>query len=129
MAKKKTNVDADQAEGSDGSMAVNDAWTGLLAISLLALMIGAGFLAWDYFLYYDGNPVPPPPYLTGKGPGTPGPAKPVDPPKEKEKDDGKKNDDKKDAAVRVPLIYCMNSAGPEAVLFARTRLSPILSNL
>ncbi len=110
-------------------MAVNDAWTGMLAISLLALMTGAGFLGWDYLQYYDDNPVPKPPYLTGKGPGIPVAPKQPDPPKEKGKDDDKKKDDKKDdkkdAALRKslqPLCYLSPS------LSARTRRSPTLSD-
>ena len=41
MAKKK---DDDNDETSGGSIAVNDAWTAMLAISLLALIVGSGFL-------------------------------------------------------------------------------------
>ena len=67
MAKKKSQVDTDQAESFGGSMAVNDAWTGLLAISLLALMIGAGFLLWDYLQYDDKAPGPP--HITKNAPG------------------------------------------------------------
>ena len=128
MAKKKTNVDTDQDEGSGGSMAVNDAWTGLLAISLLALMTGAGFLGYDWWQYYDDKEVPRPPYLTGKAPGAPPvirppEKKPEDPPK-----DGKK-DDKKDAALRRTLdAYGLNSIAPSAApalveMSARTRRS------
>ena len=58
MAKKKKDDDETQDETSaDGSIAVNDAWTGLLAISLLALAVGSGFLAWDYY-QYDSEKLP-----------------------------------------------------------------------
>jgi hypothetical protein len=54
MAIKKKDDDETQDETtSDGSIAVNDAWTGLLAVSLLALAIGSGFLLWDYLQYDD----------------------------------------------------------------------------
>jgi hypothetical protein len=71
MAKKnKDDVAEKPQETSGGSIAVNDAWTGLLAISLLALMIGTGFLAYDYYQYYD-VPLPNVPKLTGSPPGAP----------------------------------------------------------
>ena len=41
MARKRDKDTPD--ETSDGSIAVNDAWTGMLAVSLLALILGAGF--------------------------------------------------------------------------------------
>ena len=90
MAKKKNDDDDDLQDdpSSGGSMPVNDAWTGLLAISLLALMAGTGFLAWDYYQYDDGKPLPTVPKLVSSPPGTPPPvAQPapvqpkVDPPK------------------------------------------------
>lgn len=52
MAKTKKE---DKEDMSDGSIAVNDAWTGMLAISLLALVVAAGFLLYDY-LQMSGNP-------------------------------------------------------------------------
>ena len=55
MATKKKDDETQDETTSDGSIAVNDAWTGLLAISLLALAIGSGFLLWDY-LQYDEAP-------------------------------------------------------------------------
>jgi len=56
-SKKKTDDDETQDEASDGSIAVNDAWTGMLAISLLALLIGTGFLVWDRWVNY-AEPLP-----------------------------------------------------------------------
>src|SRR5579863_1067581 len=54
MAKKdKDDIEQDDQETS---VAVNDAWTGMLAISLLALMIGTGLLAWDYMSYPSEDP-------------------------------------------------------------------------
>ena len=68
MAKKKKDDDETQDETtSDGSIAVNDAWTGLLAISRLALAVGSGFLLWDY-LQYD-EPLPTIPKYAPKAPG------------------------------------------------------------
>src|SRR5437899_1653818 len=101
MAKKKQDDDETPDTTSDGSIAVNDAWTGMLAISLLALIIGAGFLAWDYMQYSDDK-LPTVPKLSGSQPG--GGVKPPPPiekkdDKDKDKADEKK-DDKKDAARR-----------------------------
>lgn len=73
MAKRKRDDDALQ-DSSGGSMAVNDAWTGMLAISLLALMIGTGFLLWEYLSYPDA--LPKVPTLTSRQPGTPAVAEP-----------------------------------------------------
>jgi hypothetical protein len=55
MARKDDDDDR-QEETSDGSVAVNDAWTGMLAISLLALIIASTFLAWDWFQMSDKEP-------------------------------------------------------------------------
>jgi hypothetical protein len=52
MAKKKDTVE----EPSDGTVAVNDAWTGMLAISLIALVLGSIFLGYDMYLYSDKPP-------------------------------------------------------------------------
>jgi hypothetical protein len=49
MAKKKKEIDKD--EESDGTIAVNDAWTGMLAISLIALVVATVFLFLDYNNY------------------------------------------------------------------------------
>ena len=97
MAKKKKDDEEQQPEeSSGGSIAVNDAWTGLLAISLLALIVGTGFLAYDYMQYYDEK-MPTVPKLTGTPPGTPpGNAKPEVGGGPKDAD--KKDADKKDAA-------------------------------
>jgi hypothetical protein len=93
MAKKKEKEAELPAESSGGSIAVNDAWTGLLAISLLALVIGTGFLAWDYSQYWDDDvkkvQVP---KLTGTSPGAP--AK-VEPAKEQDKKEPEKKEPEK----------------------------------
>ena len=94
MAKKKKDDDEKQEE-SGGSIAVNDAWTGMLVISLLALIVGTGFLAYDLFVRYDRYNVDPGkvsvPRFTGKPP-----EKPVEKKEEKEKDGDKKKDEKKE---------------------------------
>ena len=95
MAKKKKDDDEKQEESSGGSIAVNDAWTGMLAISLLALMLGTGFLAYDLFIRYDRWNVDPTkvtvPKFTGKLP-----EKPLEKKDEKDKDGDKKKEEKKD---------------------------------
>jgi hypothetical protein len=85
MAKKKKDAKEEaKPETSDGSIAVNDAWTGMLAVSFLALAIGAGFLFYDwYFLYPESQP-PAPTKFTLTPPGAPQ--------KEKEKEPEKKGD-------------------------------------
>src|SRR5947208_3661250 len=96
MAKKTKDDDQDDAT-SDGSIPVNDAWTGLLAISLLALMIGTGFLAWDWYMYYDDKDLPKVPKLTGTLPQKPQePPKPSDKAVEKKDDANKDKEEKKD---------------------------------
>jgi len=55
MAKKKETL----AEPSDGTIAVNDAWTGMLAVSLAALVIGSILLGYDMYLYSDKPPTVP----------------------------------------------------------------------
>jgi hypothetical protein len=94
MAKKKKDDDEKQEE-SGGSIAVNDAWTGMLVISLLALIVGTGFLAYDLIFRYDRYNVDPSkvsvPRFTGKPP-----EKPVEKKEEKEKDGDKKKDEKKE---------------------------------
>jgi hypothetical protein len=95
MAKKKKDDDEKQEESSGGSIAVNDAWTGMLVISLLALVVGTGFLAYDLFVRYDRYNVDPTkvpvPKFTGKAP-----EKPLEKKDEKEKDGDKKKEEKKD---------------------------------
>ncbi len=101
MAKKKTDEEAAEPE-SDGSIAVNDAWTGMLAVSLLALVVGSGFLAYDYYQYSDDK-VPTVTKFTATPPGAPqkGPAPP--PPKVEAKDGAVKDAaDKKDAEKKEP---------------------------
>src|SRR5262245_54536415 len=100
MAKK--TKDDEQDDMSDGSIAVNDAWTGMLAISLLALVVASGFLLYDY-LQMSGEPKL---YnFTTKMPGTPpkvvqppppGPPEIKDKDKEMEKDKEKDKDGEKD---------------------------------
>jgi hypothetical protein len=100
MAKKKDqDVDEKDETESDGSLPVNDAWTGMLAISLLALMIGAGFLAWDYFLYKGDLPSPPK-FVSPSPPKSVDPPKPSPPEKKDNGDMDKKDDEKKDASLR-----------------------------
>jgi hypothetical protein len=53
---------ANETETSDTGVAVNDAYTGLLAISLIALLVGSLLLFLDYS-QHSGNPP--------KSPGTP----------------------------------------------------------
>jgi hypothetical protein len=90
MAKKKKLDEEDKPETSDGSIAVNDAWTGMLAVSLLALVIGSGFLFYDwYFLYPDSAPAKPPSFISTP----PGPL-------QKEKGPGPKVDPNKDAGAK-----------------------------
>jgi hypothetical protein len=102
MAKKKKDDEEAQPEASDGSIAVNDAWTGMLAVSLLALVVGSGFLAYDYMLYNDDKP-PAVTKFTSTPPGAPPKANPP-PPKVEPKDAAAKDAapkdgaDKKDAA-------------------------------
>ena len=89
MAKK----DAD--EPMEGSMPVNDAWTGLLAISLIALGVATGFLAWDW-MQYDEEAVTRMkiPKLAGAAPKkAEGDGKKAD---GKKADDGKKAEEKKE---------------------------------
>ena len=97
--KKKQEEEEDEKEEkqdlSDGSVAVNDAWTGMLAISLLALAGSAGLLLWDY-LKYDIDPTnaPKPSALIGAPPKMTAPTKDGGAAK---KDDAKDKDGKKDA--------------------------------
>jgi hypothetical protein len=91
MAKKSRDDDALQDE-SGGSIPVNDAWTGMLAISLLALMIGAGFLFWDWYSFPDK--LPNVPSVASKQPGAPPVMEKKEPPPPV--GDDKKKDEKKD---------------------------------
>ncbi len=105
MAKKQTD------EPMEGSMPVNDAWTGLLAISLLALGVATGFLAWDW-MQYDEEAVARmkipklagslPKKADGGGDGKKPVEKKVDDKKadDAKKDDMKKDDEKKDDAKK-----------------------------
>ena len=54
MARKRDKDTQD--ETSDGPIAVNDAWTGMLAVSLLALILGAALLGYDWYPYSDKPP-------------------------------------------------------------------------
>jgi len=104
MAKKKKDDEEAQPESSDGSIAVNDAWTGMLAVSLLALAVGSGFLAYDWMQYSDGDP-PKVSKFTSAPPGAPVKAPPPKAEPKVEPKDGavpkdggdKKDADKKDA--------------------------------
>lgn len=64
MAKNDQDDDIPQDEQTQSSIAVNDAWTGMLAISLFALIVGTGFLAWDYMSYYDADVPKTPKYVS-----------------------------------------------------------------
>jgi hypothetical protein len=48
------------ARDTEDSKATNDAWTGMLAISLLALLAGCAFLFLDYSQYPSKDPGPVP---------------------------------------------------------------------
>lgn len=95
MAKKKKDDDEKQEESSGGSIAVNDAWTGMLVISLLALIVGTGFLGYDLLFRYDRWNVDPTKVAVPRFTGKP-PEKPPEKKDEKEKDTDKKKEDKKD---------------------------------
>ncbi len=104
MAKKKAKP-KDDADAEDiGPVAVNDAWTGMLVISFLALSIGAGFLFYEWAFRYDYGAEPP--KVPKANVGAPPVAKPPEPPKV----DDKKPDDKKDEKVdatrpsRTPIV-------------------------
>ncbi|MBI1830718.1 MAG: hypothetical protein HYR84_04620 [Planctomycetes bacterium] len=95
MAKKRKDDDEEVHEGepSGGSIPVNDAWTGLLAVSLLALVTGTGFLAYDYYQYNDEK-LPEVKRFVNTPPGTPPKLDaPKDPPKQ---DPPGKDPEKKD---------------------------------
>ncbi|MBI2805741.1 MAG: hypothetical protein HYX68_12245 [Planctomycetes bacterium] len=95
MAKKTKKDEDEQEDASDGSLPANDAWTGMLVISLLALMTGAAFLGWDWYQYNDEKGPPKVPIITGSKPEPP----PIQQPKaddaQKKDEDKKKDDDKK----------------------------------
>ena len=96
--KKKVEEEPQQEESSGGSIAVNDAWTGILAVSLLALMVGSGFLAYDYFGLYYNEKMPDVPKITGTAPGVPPAAPKVEgPPKDGGAKDAVKDAPPKDA--------------------------------
>lgn len=97
MAPKKDKSTRD--EPSDGTVAVNDAWTGMLAVSLVALVLGSIFLAYDLTIYSGDLPTVPKfvsPSALKKG--ADGPAPKVDPPMPKVDGakDAAKDADKKD---------------------------------
>jgi hypothetical protein len=107
MAKKK-KIDEEvedepkkDKETSDGTVAVNDAWTGMLAVSLLALVVGSGLLIYDWSLYNFSDVQPPTPTkVTGLPPGAPPKvvAPPPPPPKVEPAKDAPM--EKKDAEVK-----------------------------
>lgn len=82
---KKDREDIDQ-DDQETSVAVNDAWTGMLAISLLALIIGTTLLALDYFSYPSEGPPNSPKIASASPDGGGKPAPVAAPPK----DGGKK---------------------------------------
>lgn len=75
MAKKKKTLT------DEGPPALNDAYTGMLAISLLALVVGCALLALDY-LQYESKPAPTPAKWTPAA--APGQQPPAEPPKQAE---------------------------------------------
>jgi hypothetical protein len=111
MAKKKKDDEVAQAESSDGSIAVNDAWTGMLAVSLLALVVGSGFLAYDYMQYNDEKGPPQSSKFTTTLPGVPPKVNP--PPKVEPKDVAAKDADKKDAAKDADKKDAADKKDPE----------------
>jgi hypothetical protein len=65
-----------ETETSDTGVATNDAYTGMLVISLLALIAGSVLLYLDYSQYPPNPPkaqVPSPPAIERKGDGAPAP--------------------------------------------------------
>lgn len=72
--------------------AANDAYTGMLVISLIALVVGSTMLFLDYQQYPEVSPKPPVKFAPKLEPPVP-PAPPAEP--EMKKDDEKK-DEKKD---------------------------------
>jgi hypothetical protein len=68
MAKKDKDDDIAQDEPAETSIAVNDAWTGMLAISLFALIVGTAFLAWDFVSYDYGEGIPKTHKIAGAAP-------------------------------------------------------------
>ena len=78
--------------------AANDAYTGMLAISLIALCVGSGLLFYDYQQYPEANPKGPPksaPPVVKVEPPPPVEKQPDE--KEMKKDDEKKDEKKDDA--------------------------------
>jgi hypothetical protein len=70
---------------AEKSPATNDAYTGMLGISLVALLVGCALLYLDYSQYPDKAPkgpgLPPPPVVkTDPGGAQPPPAPPQNPP-------------------------------------------------
>lgn len=130
MAKKSKADDQDDAT-SDGSIAVNDAWTGMLAISLLALIIGAAFLAYDYFQYDEFKGTVP--NLTGASPKAPGKVAPPpviekkDEVKDKDKGEEKK-DDKKDARLRIQALPIVVASISDRAMLPEMAIRSRLSN-
>ena len=68
MAKKNKDDDIAQDEPAETSIAVNDAWTGMLAIALFALLVGTGLLVWDYMSYNYGEDPPKTPKFSTTAP-------------------------------------------------------------
>ena len=129
MAKKKKDDVEKHEESSGGSIAVNDAWTGMLVISLLALIVGTGFLAYDLFVRYDRYNVDPTKVPVPKFTGKP-PEKPLEKKDEKEKDGDKKKDEKKEdkkdgARLRIFEHY---AASQRFASDAPRSISAILTN-
>ena len=67
---------AKQDDGFEDTQAKNDAWTGMLAISLIALLVGCVFLFLDWNQYPKKDP-PPVPKFTPPQAQAPAPAPPA----------------------------------------------------
>lgn len=67
---------------SDEPKATNDAYTGMLAVSLIALIVGCVLLYLDYNQYGSEPPpsIPTTPPIAAQQPAQPPPAQPVQPP-------------------------------------------------
>ncbi len=97
MAKKKKDVEEEaKPETSDGSIAANDAWTGMLAVSFLALAIGAGFLFYDWYFLYPETEPPKVSKFVSTLPGAPQKEKGPQPKDGKEKEKEKEKDKDKE---------------------------------
>jgi outer membrane biosynthesis protein TonB len=96
------------AEPEMTSRPTNDAYTGMLAIALLALIAGAALMYLDYSQYPQRAPgailkAPPPPLKVEAPPPPPSEEKKDEPKKEDGKDDTKKEEMKKEDAKKEEM--------------------------